>query len=168
MSELSEPILSAADLLAWNETTTQNWRKLLSSHPELLHKPCDVADTKTIAELLQHIVAVELRYAQRIADLPITDYSELPFDSVDSIFATHTRAIALFQQSLAAGTNWNEEIDFPTRSRGRLRSTRKTILFHALLHSIRHYAQLATLVRQCGIKPDWPMDYLFMHMKPAQ
>ena len=165
---MSQPILSAEDILAWNEKTNQNWRKLLSSHSELLDKPCDVAGAKTIAELLQHIVAVELRYAQRLADLPISDYAELPFDSVDSIYAIHTRAIALFQQSLAADTNWNEEIDFPTRTAGRLRSTRKTILFHALLHSIRHYAQLATLVRQQGIKPDWPMDYLFMHMERVQ
>jgi uncharacterized damage-inducible protein DinB len=43
-----------------------------------------------------------------------------------------------------------------------MRASRKTIFFHAMLHSIRHYAQLATLVRQRGIKPDWPMDYLIM------
>jgi uncharacterized damage-inducible protein DinB len=162
---MSQPILSAEDIIAWNENTTQNWRKLLSNHPQLLDKPCDITGTKTVAELLQHIVAVELRYAQRIADLPISDYAEIPFDSVDSIFATHTRSIALFQQSLAADTDWNEEIEFPTRTAGRLRSNRKTILFHALLHSIRHYAQLATLVRQQGIKPDWQMDYLSMHME---
>jgi len=41
------------------------------------------------------------------------------------------------------------------------------VLFHALLHGIRHYAQLATLVRQHGIKPEWPMDYLFMGMERA-
>jgi uncharacterized damage-inducible protein DinB len=165
---MDELALTSQDLIAWNEATAKNWRKLLSNHPELLDKPCDVAGGKTIAELLQHIVAIELRFAQRIADLPISDYSEVPFDSIDAIYATHTRSIALFQESLAADTNWNEEVEFPTRTAGRLRSTRKTILFHALLHSIRHYAQLATLVRQQGIKPDWPMDYLFMHMERVQ
>lgn len=45
---------------------------------------------------------------------------------------------------------------------GVLRASRKTILVHALMHSIRHYAQLATLVRQHGVKPDWQMDYLLM------
>jgi uncharacterized damage-inducible protein DinB len=38
-------------------------------------------------------------------------------------------------------------------------------LFHALLHSVRHYGQLATLARQHGVAPDWPMDYLFMDME---
>ena len=165
---MSQPILTAEELLAWNETTAQNWRKLLTKHPELLISPCDIAGTKTIAELLQHIVAVQLRYAERIADLPITEYADVPFDSIESIYATHSRSIALFQQLLAANTNWDEAVEFPTRSAGSLRSTRKTILLHSLLHAIRHYAQLATLVRQHGIKPDWPMDYLFMHMEPVQ
>jgi uncharacterized damage-inducible protein DinB len=48
---------------------------------------------------------------------------------------------------------------------GQLRSNRKTILFHALLHSIRHYAQLASLARHCGVQPDWPMDYLIMQIE---
>jgi hypothetical protein len=45
---------------------------------------------------------------------------------------------------------------------GPAHSTRKTIFFHALLHGIRHYAQLATIVRRHDIKPGRPMDYLFM------
>ena len=162
---MSKPVLTAEELLAWNDKTSQNWRRFLSDHPELLEKPCDVAGAKTIGELLQHIVAVELRYAQRLANLPITEYSGVPYDSVDSLYETHTRALALFQQTLAAETNWDEEIDFPSRTQGRIRSTRKTIFFHSLLHSIRHYAQLATLARQLGIQPDWLMDYLAMHME---
>lgn len=164
---MSQPILTAEDVLAWNETTARNWRKLFTQHPELLNLPCDIAGTKTLAEVLQHIVAVQLRYAERIADLPITEYAGVPYNSVDTIYATHDRSIALFQQLLAADTDWDEAVEFPTRS-ARLRSTRKTILLHSLLHGIRHYAQLATIVRQHGVKPDWPMDYLFMHVERVE
>jgi uncharacterized damage-inducible protein DinB len=73
----------------------------------------------------------------------------------------------IFQQLFASDIDWNQPMDFTTRTMGTLRSNRKTILFHALLHGIRHYAQLASLVRQCGVKPDWPMDYLFMHAEWA-
>jgi uncharacterized damage-inducible protein DinB len=48
---------------------------------------------------------------------------------------------------------------------GAARSTRRTVLFHLLFHSIRHYAQLATLVRQHGVKPGSPMDYLMMELE---
>jgi hypothetical protein len=70
---MTQPILTAEEVLAWNEKTAQNWRQLLISHPELLTQPCDIAGTKTVAELLQHIVAVELRYAERLAGLPISE-----------------------------------------------------------------------------------------------
>jgi uncharacterized damage-inducible protein DinB len=163
---MSEPILTAQDLIAWNEKTATNWQRLLASHPELLTQPCDVAGTKTVAELLQHIVAVELRYAERLVDLPVSDYANIPFGTVESLYTTHDRAIAIFQQLLASDIDWDEPLEFTTRTMGSARSTRKTIFFHALLHGIRHYAQLASLARQHGVKPDWPMDYLFMHMEP--
>lgn len=162
---MNEPSLTAQDVLVWNEATAAGWKKLLASHPELLTQPCDVAGTRTVAELLQHIVAVELRYAERLADLPVSEYANLPFDSVESIYDIHDRAISLFKEQLATDIDWNGSIEFVTRSMGPARSTRKSILFHALLHGIRHYAQLATLARQHGIKPDWAMDYLFLHME---
>ena len=164
---MTQPTLNAEEILAWNEKTAQGWQKLLTDHPELLTQPCDIAGTKSVAELLQHIVAVELRYAERLAGLPASDYATIPFDSVESIYATHNRAVALFQQVFTSDINWTEPMEFPTRTMGPLRSNRKTILFHALLHGIRHYAQLASLVRQCGVKPDWQMDYLLMHAERA-
>jgi uncharacterized damage-inducible protein DinB len=162
---MTQPSLSAEEILVWNDKTATGWRKLLANHPEILTQSCDIAGTKTVAELLQHIVAAQLRYAERLAGLPISDYSSIPFDSVESIYATHDRAVAIFRQVIGSDIDWSEPIDFTTRSMGTLHSDRKTILFHALLHGIRHYAQLASLVRHCGVKPDWPMDYLFMHIE---
>jgi uncharacterized damage-inducible protein DinB len=159
------PVLTAEEILAWNEKTASGWRQLLTNHPEILTQPCDIAGTKSVAELLQHIVAAQLRYAERLAGLPISDYAAIPFDSVESIYVVHDRSVTIFQQLLASDIDWSEPIDFVTRTAGTLHSDRKTILFHALLHGIRHYAQLASLVRQCGVKPDWPMDYLFMHVE---
>jgi uncharacterized damage-inducible protein DinB len=164
---MNEPTLTASELIAWNEKTATNWRQLLTSHPELLAAPCDIMGVQTIAQLLQHIVAVELRYAERLADLPATDYANIPLDSVESLYATHERAMALYRKLLASEIDWNAPIEYTTRALGPMRSARKTILFHALLHGIRHYAQLATLVRQCGIKPGWSMDYIAMDIAPA-
>jgi uncharacterized damage-inducible protein DinB len=165
---MTEPILTAQDLIAWNEKTAKGWRQLFTAHPELLTQPCDIAGTKTVAELLQHIVAAQLRYAERLAGLPISDYATIPFDSAESIYATHDRATILFQRLIVSDIDWDEPIDFTTRTMGTLHSNRKTILFHALLHGVRHYAQLASLVRQQGVKPDWPMDYLFMDARLVQ
>jgi uncharacterized damage-inducible protein DinB len=165
---MTQPVLTAEEILLWNDKTAAGWRQLLGNHPGLLDRPCDIAGAKTVAELLQHIVAAQLRYAERLAGLPITEYESVRFDSVESIYATHDRAAGIFRELFVSDVNWDEPMDFTTRSRGTIRSDRRTILFHALLHGIRHYAQLASLVRQCGVAPGWPMDYLFMHAEHVQ
>jgi uncharacterized damage-inducible protein DinB len=162
MSDLS---LTGEEMLAWNEATTANWKTLVTDHPEILALPCDINGTKSVAEFLQHIVAVELRYSERLANLPVRDYAAIPYHSVEAVFATHDEAMALFRQQLASNIDWNECIEYMTRVMGPARSSRKTIFFHALMHSIRHYAQLATIVRQSGLKPGRPMDYLFMDIE---
>jgi len=162
---LSQPALTAEETMAWVERTSAGWRDLVAAHPEILALPCDVMGVSTVGGLLQHIVAVELRYAEQFNGLPPSDYSTIPFDTADAIYATHMRAAALVQKQLASNIDWDERIDFVTRSMGPARSCRKTVLFHSLLHSIRHYAQLATLVRQHGIKPGWQMDYLVMDIE---
>jgi uncharacterized damage-inducible protein DinB len=128
--------------------------------------PCDIMQASTVAQLLQHIVAVELRYAERILGLPETDYADVPYDSGEAIYRAHDHAMEMYAQALAADLDWREEIRFQTRSAGVLLTSRRTILFHALFHSIRHYAQLGTLVRQHGYKTGWYGDYLFMDVKP--
>ena len=132
--------ISVENLLTWNDATTQHWRDFFHANPLQLLLPCDIRNSKTIADTLQHIVAVELRYAQRLAGLPESSYEEIPKNSIDTLLTAHTLAFDLLRSLLAS---------------------RETILVHLTLHSIRHYAQLATLVRQQGFKTNWPMDYLF-------
>jgi uncharacterized damage-inducible protein DinB len=165
---MSQPSLTAEEVLAWLESTSARWRKFVEDDPEVLTMSCDIAGASTVGALLQHIVAVELRYAERLAGLPATDYANISFDSATVLYATHDRAIALLREQLASSVDWNERIAFPTRTMGQVRSSRKTILFHAMLHGIRHYAQLASLVRQHGFKTAWPMDYLPMDMERVE
>jgi uncharacterized damage-inducible protein DinB len=162
---MTQPALTAEEVLAWLDKTSTNWRALIEEHPEILNLPCDVMGVSTVGGLLQHIVAVELRYADQLSGLPPTEYAAIPFDSAAAIYATHERAMRMLRELLAAGGDWDAKFEFVTRSMGPMRSSRKSVLFHAMLHGIRHYAQLATLVRQHGIKPGWPMDYLFMGLE---
>ncbi|GGA71622.1 hypothetical protein GCM10011507_24030 [Edaphobacter acidisoli] len=163
---MTQPVLTVEDVMAWNERTHAEWRKLFTEHPEALAIPCDITGTKNVAELMQHIIAPEIRYAQQLSGLPIADYKDIPYDSVDAIYATHEHAMTLFRELLASDTiDWDAKFEFTTRSFGQARSTRKAVLFHALTHGIRHYAQLTTLVRQHGISHKLPQDYLVMHLE---
>jgi uncharacterized damage-inducible protein DinB len=164
---MSQPALTATEMMAWVDRTSEGWHSLIAAHPEALAIPCDVMGVSTVGGLLQHIVAVELRYAEQLNGLPPTDYAAISFNSADAIYTTHQRASELLRQRLESGVDWEEKIEFVTRSMGSARASRKTLLFHSLLHSVRHYAQLATLMRQHGIKPNWQMDYLLMGLEPA-
>jgi uncharacterized damage-inducible protein DinB len=161
-----EPALTATEALKWNQATSDAWRMLLTEHPEILSLPCDIMQTSSVAQLLQHIVAVELRYAERILGLPETDYADVGYESAEAIYATHDRAMELYRRALDSVADWGEQIRFQTRSAGVLLTSRRTTLFHAVFHSVRHYAQLGTLVRQHGYKTGWYGDYLFMDVTP--
>jgi uncharacterized damage-inducible protein DinB len=152
--------MTSQDLLRWNEGTTSIWRKHLHSHPELLAYPCDIRGGKTVADLLQHIVAVELRYAERLNSEQETPYEDIPKSSVDSLYEFHDRAMnKLKDRENEAEAFWNERIDFETRS-GRFSATRRVVFAHSLLHSIRHYGQLATLLRKENAGVSAMFDYL--------
>jgi uncharacterized damage-inducible protein DinB len=160
MSELN---ITGEDLLAWNDVNARKWRDFVTLHPLLLTAPCDIREATSAGQLLQHIVAVELRYAQRLKDLPETHYADVPFRTGDEILDTHNHAMAIVRILLAdPDYDWGKEIEFTTISAGKMKSTRKSIFIHLMMHGMRHYAQLATLARQNGFKPDWPMDYLYM------
>lgn len=152
--------LTSQDLLRWNEGTTSIWREHLRSHPELLTYPCDIRGAKTVADLLQHIIAVELRYAERLNSERETPYEEIPKISVDSLYEFHDHAMKKLQVLEAeADPFWSERIEFETRS-GRFSATRRVVFAHCLLHSIRHYGQLATLLRKENAGVSAMFDYL--------
>jgi len=153
--------LTAIELLLWNDETAQHWKALLTTYPAALDFPCDVYGAETVRGLLRHVFAVEIRYAQRLGGEPVTPYEEIPVGSIEEIFAIHEAATAKYRIMLAdESVDWHEKLEFTTLSAGTLTASRKKVIFHALLHGIRHYAQLATLVRQHGVKPDWAMDFL--------
>jgi uncharacterized damage-inducible protein DinB len=160
--------LTAEELLAWNDTTAQRWFTFLADHPAVLDLPCDIHDASTVRLFLQHIVAAQLRHAERLAGLPISDYDSVPCATVDDLRTAHNRALELLRSTLAdPKVDWSSTLEFTTLTAGRRRSARRTLLFHALLHGIRHYAQLATLTRQAGHPANLPADYLFMDAHPA-
>ncbi len=159
---MTQPALTATEILQWNDLTAQRWKALLVANPDALEFPCDVYGVGIVRGLLRHIIAVELRYSERLSGEPVTPYEEVPIGSAEELFALHDLTVTRYGKLLAeTSIDWEEKLEFTTISAGTRSATRKRILFHAFLHGIRHYAQLATLVRQHGIKPDWPMDFLF-------
>jgi len=143
---------------------SERWKVFLLEHPHALEPPCDIRETRTVGELLQHIVTVEQRYAQCLAGAEETPYDEIPFDTAEEIDRTHNRAMSLLSELHDRGESfWDKWIQFTTRSGRAIELPRRIVFVHLLMHSVRHYAQLATILRQHGHPVDFAMDYIIMH-----
>ncbi len=159
---MSQAGLSGEQMLAWHQTTVAGWKLLVERSPEVLLVPCDVYGVNDLRGLLHHIAVVQLRYAERLAAEPESSYDKIGMDAA-AIFAAHDRADELMAGRLRdTGFDWETRQEFETITWGRVSSSRAAMLAHALLHSIRHFAQAAMLARQAGYKPEFPMDYLAM------
>jgi uncharacterized damage-inducible protein DinB len=151
------------DLLAYCEEESHNWRRWFAANPAALSVPLNsVALANDALELVLHLIAVDLRYSERLLEQPITQYEEMPKEAAQ-LFAIHDRAFGNLRAFLSSAKpeDWAVTLEFPTRTMGTLTGTRRKIFAHTLLHSVRHWAQLATMLRQAGYKQDWQHDFLF-------
>ena len=156
--------ISFDELLASNEAGTTKWRKWFDEQPAtVLDLPLSIALAKNVREFLLHIFAVELRYAERLKELPITAYESLPTSSVSELFSVGEKAGGMYREYFAAATDDDlaSVIEFPTRTAGVVRASKRKIVVHALLHSVRHWAQLATALREAGYPTNWGKDFLY-------
>lgn len=162
-----DPALRLAELLAYCGSESHKWRDWFAKNPTALKVKTDIAQATTAAQLVQHIVAVDLRYAQRLLGEPVTPYDSLPTDA-ESLFKIADDAFAKLRSFLdsAKEEDWKVVLEFPTRSAGTLSGSRKKIFIHTLLHSVRHWAQIATALRAEGFKQDWPHDFLMTETMP--
>jgi len=128
-----------------------------------LDLPIDIAQAKSVRELVLHILAVEMRYAERLLEENVTEYNQLPAGTVEELFATGERSSEKMRRfvKLADDAEWKKVMTFPTRTAGILSASKRKIFVHALLHGVRHWAQLATFLRQQGHKQPWPHDFIF-------
>ncbi len=83
---------------------------------------------------------------------------------LDALFDLHLKAVEIFQALLDdTARNWNEtmKLDAPWLPPDAPAVSRRKIAAHALFHSQRHWAQLATLVRAAGFPSEFKGDLLF-------
>jgi uncharacterized damage-inducible protein DinB len=83
----------------------------------------------------------------------------LPIDTVDEIFAVGEKATALFREFFAGATpdDWTQTVEL---GRINLKASKRKLVAQALTHSMRHWAQIATFLRQNGFKQEWTHDLL--------
>lgn len=155
--------LTTEELLRFCSEEHRRWRQWFQKNPQALDLTTDIAKAKNVRELVKHIVIVELRYSERLLGMQVTEYDQVSSNDLLQLFAIADRAEKNFRAFInkAKKTDWQEVLTFPTRSAGTLSASKRKIFVHALLHGMRHWAQLATFLRQQGFEQDWQHDFIF-------
>jgi uncharacterized damage-inducible protein DinB len=157
--------LSYHELLQYTTDEREKWRRWLQAHPEAI----DVAlqpgsGLSTVGKLIDHVFLVERRHLQQLTGDRLSEATGLTGNNAPPLF-DYGASVRRELEQLAR--DFDEEDAGETgpaadREPALPMSVRK-ILFHILIHEIRHWAQIALAVRLAGFAP--PGDHDLAHSR---
>jgi len=114
-----------------------------------------------------HIFGVELRYAQRLLDQEVTQWEDFRQTSIDDVFELGDNARAQLVQFLTSApeAELDRVLTFQTLTAGIVTASKHKIASNIFLHGIRHWGQIATVLRQNGFADQWSHDMLLSTVK---
>lgn len=136
----------------WQRDLWQTWFEREGPGPlALTTGPNGDGRFPTIGALIRHIFSAELRYMERIAALPLTDPASVPSNEATALFQFGTVSRGRFRELLRTlpPPEWVRPREF-TLLNATVRLSPHKIVLHVLTHEIRHWAQVATLLRLQG------------------
>jgi uncharacterized damage-inducible protein DinB len=107
---------------------------------------------QSVGELVKHIFSAEKRYVERLSGRPLTDTSALPKDNIEATFQFGRQSRKDLRELVGTlpAAEWDAPKDFKILSFS-VTATPRKIVTHVLMHEIRHWAQIATLLRLNGL-----------------
>jgi uncharacterized damage-inducible protein DinB len=162
VTAVSRCALSYRTLLELTSTEHHRWRDWFVEHPKAWSVPFASGRMATIGGVVLHIFAVELRYSQRLLDQEVTTWEEFAQSSIEEVFELGDHARGQLVQFLTSAPE--KELDrvltFQTLTAGTVSASKHKIASNVFLHDIRHWGQIATVLRQNGFSDQWPHDLL--------
>ncbi len=167
MTAINRCALTYKVLLEVTSTEHHRWRDWFVEHPKAWVVPFATGRMATIGGVVLHIFGVELRYAQRLLDQQVTAWEEFRQTSVDEVFELGDNARGQLVHFLT--TALEKELDrvltFQTLTAGTVSASKYKIASNIFLHDVRHWGQIATVLRQNGFADQWPHDMLLSDIK---
>ena len=157
------PGLAFHELLAYTAAENERWHRWFAAHPALLDRPFAEPPLASIRQLIRHIAFVEHRYAALTLGEQPPAATGGNSDDADTLFAYLADGRRAFEETVARASDdgLDRIVDFMTLTAGQQRASARKMIAHGLMHGIRHWAQLATVLRQEGERTDWSHDFLF-------
>jgi uncharacterized damage-inducible protein DinB len=154
-------------LLELTSTEQHRWHDWFVERPQAWAVPFATGRMATIGGVVTHIFAVELRYAERLLDREVTAWEDFRQTSIDDVFELGDNARGLLVQFLtsAPDSELDRVLTFQTLTAGTVTASKHKIASNVFLHGIRHWGQIATVLRQKEFADQWPHDLLLSDIK---
>jgi uncharacterized damage-inducible protein DinB len=154
-------------LLELTSAEQHRWHDWFVERPQAWAVPFATGRMATIGGVVTHIFTVELRYAQRLLDREATAWEDFRQTSIDDVFELGDNARGLLVQFLtsAPDSELDRVLTFQTLTAGTVTASKHKIASNVFLHGIRHWGQIATVLRQKGFADQWPHDLLLSDIK---
>lgn len=155
--------LSYDELLRYSTEERDKWRAWLAAHPEAIDAAVQPGGRlPTVGRLIDHIFLVERRHLQRLTGQPLSSQTGLTGNNAAPLFdygASVRRELEQYVAELDDGVA-DQVRSFEVRDRQWPMTPRK-LLFHILVHEVRHWAQIALAVRLAGLEPPGDHDLFY-------
>lgn len=148
--------LSFDELIEYTDWERQKWyerlRKAGDSALRLGAGPHGDGRFERVGDLIRHIFSAEKRYVERLLDHSLTDTTTIPTDHVETLFEFSGQSRKQLKEFVATfpTQRWDAPVEFMILNYKTTATPRK-IITHVLVHEIRHWAQIGTLLRLNGI-----------------
>jgi uncharacterized damage-inducible protein DinB len=156
--------LAYDELLRYTNGEREKWRSWFVAHPAAMDVPLQTSGRfATAGKLIDHIFLVERRHLQRLAGDPLSSDTGLTGNNAPPLFDYGASVRRELEQFIA---DLDEDVAEQPRtvqvaSGGEYTLTARKLLFHILLHEIRHWAQIALAVRLAGFEPPGQHDLFY-------
>lgn len=155
------PGITFIELLDWIGHETNAYARWFAARPDSVWAiPVGTERTASVRDLLFHAYVVDLRYGQRLHQMPVSSYATEAVTDTMALFDLARRGQDLLRVAVDGRIDLSQIIEFQTLSAGTLRASGRKILAHTITHHIRHLAQISTALRQHGHPTDWMHDLL--------
>jgi uncharacterized damage-inducible protein DinB len=157
--------LTFDELLRYTNAERDKWRDWFGAHAPAMEAAVQPGGRlPTVGKLIDHIFLVERRHLQRLLGDPLSDQTGLTGNNAQPLFdygASVRRELEQYVQDLENLDDVaDQERSFMIRDREWPMTPRK-LLFHILLHELRHWAQIALAVRLAGFEPPGDHDLFY-------
>lgn len=167
MSAVDRCALSYRTLLELTSTEHHRWHDWFVERPGAWAVPFATGRMATVGGVVTHIFVVELRYAQRLLDQEVTPWEEFWQTSIEEVFelGDHARGQLVHFLTSAPEGELDRVLTFQTLTAGSVTASKHKIASNVFLHGIRHWGQIATVLRQNGFADQWSHDMLLTGVK---